>query len=257
VTADLVWRAPGAELRFALLPWDVRAFGRQCAEMTIAAGPADAEAARVAAAVARFMRDAGLQTVTYRQPGRDRTHRELVRAAGFHHAELQLELAVRLAGRGAAEPGTVLRRAAPADRAAIAAITRGAFLQTRFHDIPGATAAQIGDRFVRWLDQMWAAAPDLCLVMEVDGVVQGLFASQPTGQPGEIYLALAATAPGAPLGFGAYLYRAALAEYARLGWARASTVVDAANVAVLSLWTGLGARLLRAKDVFLWNVERG
>jgi len=205
--------------------------------------------------VARFMRDAGMQTVTCRLPARDRTHLALIRGIGFHQVELQLELAVRLGGGAPAEPGTRLRRPTPADRPAMEAITRHAFLATRFHDIPGATDAQIGDRFVRWLDQMAREAPDLSFVMEVDGVVQGLFASRPTGPSGEIYLALAATAPDAPLGFGAYLYRAALEAYARAGWRRGVTAIDAANVGVLSLWMGLGARVLRAKDIHFWHGE--
>jgi hypothetical protein len=253
VTAPLVYRAPGTELAFAPLPWDTRAFGRECAELTVTAAAPDL----APDAVARFMREAGLATVTCRQPGRDRTHRALLRALGFHHAELQLELVVRLGGRAAAEPGTRLRRAVTADRAAVEGITRNAFLQTRFHDIPTATAEQIGARFVSWSADLWREAPELCLVLDVEGEVAGLFVSRPTGAAGEIYLALAATAPGAPLGFGYYLYSAALAEYARLGWRRGTTAIDAANVAVLGLWMGLGARVVAARDVFLWHAERG
>lgn len=249
---DLRFVRGASALRFALLPWDVAAFGRRCYEVTIDAAAPDL----VPGEVARFMREAGMQTVTCRLPGRDRTHLALIRGAGFHEVELQLELAVRLGARGPAEPGTLLRSLTPADRPAIEAITRHAFLATRFHDIPGVTDAQIGDRFVRWLAEIMHAAPDLALVLEVDGAVQGLFASKPTGERGELYLALAATAPEAPLGFGTYLYRAALEAYAQSGWRRGMTAIDAANVGVLSLWMGLGARVLRARDIYFWHAER-
>lgn len=239
-----------SRLAFRPLPWDAKAFSRNCYELDLSLGKIWPDPT----AVRDLMRQNAMQAVTCRcRSGNVDTSRFLL-ALGFFHAELQLEYLLPLAGR--TPPGNaqgVLRLARVEDDEQILDIAATSYPGGRFLFFRDVTMEMVGTRFRNWTAQILARHRDLALVLDLAGEVVGYFASEPTSGPKRVNLTLAASKRGCGRLVGHELFTSALAWYAKAGFHMAGASLSANNLAVLNLYASLGAAFVKAVDFFQWD----
>jgi len=239
---------------FTPVPWDCKAFARDCYELKLSLGGDRPQPAAVQAA----MRQAGMDVVTCRRGADDFEAARYLRSLGFFHAELQLDYLLALAGRALPPAGPALvRPARPDDDEAMLQIAATRFPGGRFRHWTGVTAEMIGVRYRNWVAQILERHRDLALVLETDGRVLGFFASEPTTDPKRVNLTLGAVAQAAPRLLGHHLFTSALALYGQRGYTLAGASLAANNLAVLNLYASLGAAFVKAVEFFQWDARAG
>lgn len=237
-------------LKFDKNEWDSRAFGRDCFDLTIKLGASRPDPATVD----QFLESEGIQTVTSRAPSNDESLPGFLHSLGFSFVELQLSTNLVLTGKEAPSNklGT-LRPAIQADQEEVRKIAGTAFLDTRFKCIPDLPPDKIGTRFSNWVDQIFEQHPDFAFVVEKDRQIAGFFYSQPTERADELYAALGAVSPKIPGPYGYYLYPAVMDAYFNLGVRRVVSAITADNLGALNLWAAIGAKFVRATDIFMMH----
>lgn len=120
----------------------------------------------------------------------------------------------------------------------------------RFAKLPGMTIDVLNQRYVNWSNQMIAAQPEYCFVIERSGKVQGWFLGQRKGAA--IGLTLAMLAKGASSS-GSSLYQKALLAYAGQGFTLGEAAFSVRNMPVMNIYAALGARFLKPLGVWMWH----
>jgi hypothetical protein len=124
------------------------------------------------------------------------------------------------------------------------------FPHERFRHLPAIEGQRLHDRYVTWANQELRAAPEWCLQLRSEGVVQGWFLAHPAD--GGLNLELAMLHRQASLS-GMYLYQRALVEYAALGARVGQARFSIENTAVLNIYARLGAQFLPPVGIWLWT----
>jgi ribosomal protein S18 acetylase RimI-like enzyme len=229
----------------ALLPWDTEHFGFPVGTWTVpAAGLCGVAPAAIAEAVSEWAARTGSRLVSASVQGTDLVSVYALQAAGFRMVDYAL--AVRLPGLHAARftlPGLAVREAEAADHAGVIRIAAEAFSFGRYHTDPWFPQTLANRRYARWLSAALTGnkLEDRVLVTGPPGEPSGfLFARL---APPVAELLLAGVAPeyhGGPTGVG--LYVGSLLALRDRGARLATSVVSAANNAVMNLYASLGFR---------------
>ncbi|HEV7771877.1 MAG TPA: GNAT family N-acetyltransferase [Conexibacter sp.] len=226
------------------LDWDSAFFGFPIAQVTARRLDEDMLDAAVEACRARGIRCAYLLL-----DGDDAHGSELAQAAGFVVRDVRTTLErcvdaadeARLAAAGVAP-------ASPQQHAALEAVARDAFEQTRFTVDPGFPPDRCRDLYEAFLRRGLQGVPER--VVLADPAARGFVVCRLDGaeRTGTIEL-IAVAAEGRGRGLGGALVDAALGVFAAAGLRRATVVTQAANVASQRLYQRAG---FRTREVGLW-----
>lgn len=228
------------------LPWDSEHFGfpvgRYVAEWMDEAA---------AAAAVQHARASGLRCM-YFLTGADQT--DSIAAAqrhGFRVVDVRLTL--EQVGSWpqpvmALTAGAVLRSAETGDRAALDALARESFTDSRFYADPGFPRAKAGELYARWLQRDLELDPDGVIVAQIGREVAGFISTRMGPTAGQISL-IAVDEHFRAAGLGGALVAAALERLRGQGAAMVSVVTQARNLGALRMYERAGFRTQR---VDLW-----
>lgn len=230
----------------AEVPWDTDLYGLPVVELRCV-GPAT-EVARALPPWRALRRPAFVQT---RVAPDDLATVEALCANGFYPAETTLDLSLPLRRlrpldvRAADRPR--LRRAGPADVAALAAIASETFHADRFHLDPHLPSERSDARYAGWVERGFAAGDPLYAYETAAGEPVGFYLVR--GEPGaEVELSLAGVTPRhRGTGLGAMMYSDMLVLCRDEGYRAAVTSVSANNLDVLNLFIRLGFAVRAAR----------
>ncbi len=113
------------------------------------------------------------------------------------------------------------------------------FSQDRYSWIPDSDSNRARERYALWGVDLILNQPEHALAISREGEVQGYFLSR--NDNGRLDLTLAMLRKGAVI-TGMHLYQRALSAYAQAGWRVGSASFSARNLAVLNIYSSLGAR---------------
>ena len=244
-----------ALLTFSPVPWDCAAFSRNCYELQLTPGQAWPDPL----AVRRFMRDKAMDAVTYRSAPGCWDVARFLQAAGFFHAELQLDFIEALSDRQAPTEGPgIFRPAVAADDDAILDIAETSYPGGRYLWFHWATLELVGKRYRNWTARLLREFRELAVVIEVDGQIAGYAVGEPTTDPHRVRFTLAAVRKVGPPSrlVGHKLFASTLAYFAGRGFRLASSSLAAENMPSLNLHASLGAVFTRAVEVFQCDVRQ-
>ncbi|MFL5817392.1 MAG: GNAT family N-acetyltransferase [Conexibacter sp.] len=181
--------------------------------------------------------------------GDDAHGSELAQAAGFVLRDVRTTLERCVDAADEARPAAAgVAPANPQQDAALEALARAAFEQTRFTADPGFPPDRCRDLYAAFLRRGLDGAPER--VVLADPAARGFVACRldAAERTGAIEL-IAVAAEGRGRGLGGALVDAALGAFAAAGLRRATVVTQAANVASQRLYQHAG---FRTREVGLW-----
>lgn len=228
------------------LAWDSAFFGFPIAQVTARRLDQDVLDAAVEACRARGVRCAYLLL-----DGDDARGSELAQTAGFVLRDVRMTLERPVDAGDGTRPAAAAMGVAPAgpqQHAALEAVARAAFEQTRFTADPGFAPERCRDLYAAFLHRGLDGAPERVVLADSGArgfVVCRLDAVERTGT---IEL-IAVAAEGRGRGLGGALVDAALGAFAAAGLHRATVVTQAANVASQRMYQRAG---FRTCEVGLW-----
>ncbi|HKG01692.1 MAG TPA: GNAT family N-acetyltransferase [Conexibacter sp.] len=226
------------------LDWDSAFFGFPIAQ--VAARRLDAA---VLDAAVEACRARGIRCAYLLLEGDDAHGSELAQAAGFVLRDVRTTLERSVDAADEARPAAAgIAPANPQQHAALEAVARAAFEQTRFTADPGFPPERCRDLYAAFLRRGLGDAPERVVLADPTAcgfVVCRLDAAVRTGA---IEL-IAVGAEGRGRGLGGALVDAALGAFAAAGLRRATVVTQAANVASQRLYQRAG---FRTRGVGLW-----
>lgn len=228
------------------LDWDSAFFGFPIAQVTARRLDEQALDAAVEACRARGVRCAYLLL-----EGDDAHGSELAQTAGFVLRDVRVTLERRVEPGDGTRPGaaaTGVAPAAPQQHAALEAVARAAFEQTRFTADPGFAPERCRDLYEAFLRRGLEGGPER--VVLADPAAHGFVACRldAVERTGAIEL-IAVAAEGRGRGLGGALVEGALGAFAAAGMSRATVVTQAANVASQRMYQRAG---FRTCEVGLW-----
>lgn len=226
------------------LDWDSAFFGFPIAQVTAHRLDEQALDAAVEACRARGIRCAYLLL-----DGDDAHGSELAQAAGFVLRDVRTTLERCVEPADAARPAAPgVASAGPQQHAALEAVARAAFEQTRFTADPGFAPERCRDLYAAFLRRGLGGAPERIVL--ADPAARGFVACRldAVERTGAIEL-IAVAAEGRGRGLGGALVDAALGAFAAAGLHRATVVTQAANVASQRMYQRAG---FRTCEVGLW-----
>ncbi len=226
------------------LDWDSAFFGFPIAQM--AARRVD-EAALAAALAA--CRASGIRCAYLLLEGDDAHGSALAQAAGFVLRDVRTTLERRVQAADTARPAAArIAPAGPQQHAALEAVARAAFAQTRFTADPGFPPERCRDLYAAFLRRGLDGAPER--VVLADPAARGFIVCRLDAAAGTGTIELIAVAAEARgRGLGGALVDAALGAFAAAGLRRATVVTQAANVASQRTYQRAG---FRTCEVGLW-----
>lgn len=227
------------------LDWDSAFFGFPIAQVTARRLDEEALDAALEACRARGIRCAYLLL-----DGDDAHGSELAQAAGFVLRDVRVTLERPVDAGDGTRPAaaTGIAPAGPQQHAALEAVARTAFEQTRFTADPGFAPERCRDLYAAFLRRGLEGGPER--VVLADPAAHGFVACRldAAARTGAIEL-IAVAAEGRGRGLGGALVDAALGAFAAAGMSRATVVTQAANVASQRMYQRAG---FRTCEVELW-----
>ncbi len=125
------------------------------------------------------------------------------------------------------------------------------FTAERFSILPGITPARISQRYVAWARMLSKNNPKLCFEAQQNNTAQGWVFAEPTDSPSGLNFTLVMTSRTSQVR-GYDIYRAALQQFATMGFAFCQAAFSAFNVPAHNIHSMLGARFLDPMICWIW-----
>jgi len=125
------------------------------------------------------------------------------------------------------------------------------FAAERFSVLPGVTPERICQRYVAWASTLLGKNPELCFEVRKDSIPQGWVFAERTESPRAVNFTLVMTSNRSQVR-GLEVYRAALQQFARMGFAFCQASFSAFNVPAHNIHALLGARFLDPVICWIW-----